>query len=360
MKAIVVRPGEKHSIHLRDMPDPPLGPDEVAVRMVRAGLCATDAEINEGLYGEAPRGEEFLILGHENLGVVADVGKKVEGFKPGDLVVATVRRPCGECLNCRHGENDMCSSGNYEERGIMRRHGFLSEYYVESPEWLHKLPKSVEDVGVLLEPLSIVEKGIDQAFRLQKRLQWRPKTAMVLGGGPIGLLALAVLRLRGLDTFVVGRREPTDVRSRIATDLGARYLQVGERSLGDIQKEIAPVDLAIEATGSSAVAFDAMRILARNGVLCLLSVTLGSTKTPQPIDEINQSLVIGNRVVFGSVNANTRHFELGVKDLSTLQRKYPGVLAKLITTRLPWEDFGQWFGQKRSGIKTTLEITRRS
>ena len=117
------------------------------------------------------------------------------------------------------------------------------------------------------------------------------------------------------------------------------------------------MDLAIEATGSSAVAFDAMRILARNGVLCLLSVTLGSTKEPQPIDEINQSLVIGNRVVFGSVNANTRHFQLGVKDLASLQKKYPGVVARLITTRLPWEEFDQWFGQRRSGIKTTLEIT---
>jgi threonine dehydrogenase-like Zn-dependent dehydrogenase len=360
MKAIVVRPGQKHSVHLRDMPDPPLGPNEVAVRMVRAGLCATDAEINEGLYGEAPRGEEFLILGHENLGVVADVGKKVEGFQPGDLVVATVRRPCGECLNCRHGENDMCSSGNYEERGIMRRHGFLSEYYVESPEWLHKLPKSIEEVGVLLEPLSIVEKGIDHAFRLQKRFQWRPKTALVLGGGSIGLLALAVLRLRGLDAVVVGRRDASDLPSTIAADLGARYLSVSNRSLFDVQKEMAPIDLAVEATGSSAVAFDAMRILGRNGVLCLLSVTGGSTKAQQPIDEINQSLVLGNRVVFGSVNANTRHFQLGVKDLSTLQKKYPGVLAKLITTRLPWEGFDQWFGQKRSGIKTTLEITRRS
>lgn len=358
MKAIVVKPGEKHSIHMRDMPDPPLKPDQVAVKMLRVGLCATDGEINEGLYGQAPPGDEFLILGHENLGVVQDVGKKVEGFKAGDLVVATVRRPCGECFNCRHGENDMCTSGKYEERGIMRRHGFMSEFYVESPQWLHKLPKAIEDIGVLLEPMSVVEKGIDHSFVLQKRLQWRPRTALVLGGGPVGLLAAAILRVRGLETFVAGRESPTDARAKIANEMGAKYISVEKKTLFDVQKEIPPVDLAIEATGASTVAFNAMQILGRNGVLCLLSVTSGSKTAEQPIDQINQLLVLGNEVVFGSVNANPKHFQMGVKDLTTIQKKWPGVLQKLITTRLPWDQFGGWFGKRGVGIKTTLEIGR--
>ena len=166
MKAIVVKPGQKDSIHMRDMPDPVLKPDLVAVKMLRVGLCGTDGEINEGLYGKPPDGNEFLILGHENFGVVEEVGKKVKGFKAGDLVVSTVRRPCGHCYTCKHGENDMCLSGDYTERGIMRRHGFMAEYYVESPQWLNKIPKAVQDIGVLLEPMSVVEKGIDEAFRL--------------------------------------------------------------------------------------------------------------------------------------------------------------------------------------------------
>src|SRR5688572_11112869 len=280
MRAIVVRPGVRDSIHMRDMPDPRLKPDQVAVKMIRAGLCRTDAEISHGLFGQAPEGDEFLILGHENFGVVEEVGKKVKGFKAGDLVVSTVRRPCGHCYTCKHGENDMCLSGDYTERGIMRRHGFMAEYYVESPQWLNKIPKAVQDIGVLLEPMSVVEKGIDEAYRLQKRLPWQPKTALVLGAGPVGLLAAAVLRARGLDTYVVGREGPQDVRAKMVTKMGAKYQSVASKSLFDVQKEIPPIDLAIEATGAATVVFAAMQILGRNGVLCLLSVT-GGFKTAE-------------------------------------------------------------------------------
>jgi glucose 1-dehydrogenase len=356
MRAIVVKPGEKDSIHMRDMPDPRLAPDLVAVRMLRAGLCGTDAEINEGRYGKAPDGEEFLILGHENFGVVEEVGKNVKGFRAGDLVVSTVRRPCGHCYTCAHGENDMCLSGDYQERGILRRHGFMADYYVESPQWLNKIPKAAQDIGVLLEPMSIVEKGIDQAFRLQKRLLWQPKTALVLGAGPVGLLATAVLRARGLDTHVVGREPPNDVRAQLAAKIGATYHSVAEKTLFDVQKEMPPVDLAIEATGAASVVFTAMQILGRNGVLCLLSVTGGLKTADEPIEEINQLLVLGNQVVFGSVNANPRHFANGIKDFATIEKKWPGVLKQVITNRLPWGEYRVWFGQRGVGIKTTLEI----
>src|SRR5262249_50116956 len=222
MKAIVVKPGVKDSIHMRDMPDPKMKPDQVAVKMIRVGLCGTDAEINHGLYGKPPDGEEFLILGHENLGVVEDVGKKVKGFKPGDLVVSTVRRPCGICPQCKAGENDMCSSGKYTERGIMRRHGFMAQYYVESPIYLNRIPKEVRDFAVLLEPMSVVEKGIDHAYLLQRRLKaWKPKLGIVLGGGPVGLLAAAVLRARGVRTVVGARAGPGGLRAQVARQLGA-------------------------------------------------------------------------------------------------------------------------------------------
>ncbi len=358
MRAIVVKPGMKDSIHMRDMPDPQMQPDQVAVKMLRVGLCGTDAEINDGEYGEPPDGDEFLILGHENFGVVEDVGRQVKGFKPGDLVVSTVRRPCGQCYNCLHGENDMCTSGLYEERGIMRRHGFMAEFYVESPRWLNRIPKVAADIGILLEPTSVVEKGIDQAFRLQERMKWRPKTALVLGGGPVGLLAAAVLRVRGLDTYVVGREPPTDSRAQIVSQMGGTYVCVEEKTLFDVQKALPPIDLAIEATGASSVAFNAMQILGRNGVLCLLSVTGGFHMANEPIDKINQQLVLGNRVVFGSVNANPRHFKMGVKDLAAIQKQWPGLLKQLITTRLPWREYKQWFGAHTAGIKTTLEIGR--
>jgi len=357
MKAIVVKPGEKDSIHMRDMPDPKMKPDQVAVKMIRVGLCGTDAEINHGLYGKAPDGDEFLILGHENLGVVEEVGKKVTGWKPGDLVVATVRRPCGVCPQCKMGENDMCSSGKYTERGIMRRHGYMAEYYTELPMFLNKIPREIRDFAVLLEPMSVVQKGIDHTYLLQHRLKgWKPKLAMVLGAGPIGLLAAAVLRVRGLRTVVVGREDPTDHRAQIVKQLGAEYVCVANKALPDVPKETGFPDIVIEATGVSRVVFDAMEILGANGVLCLLSVTGGDTMNAEPIDLINQRLVLGNQVVFGSVNANPRHFKQGVKDFVTIQKKWPGTMTKLLTNRIPWRDHKKWFIERGTGIKSTLEI----
>jgi threonine dehydrogenase-like Zn-dependent dehydrogenase len=358
MKAIVVRPGEKDSVHMRDMPDPRLQPDEVAVRVLRAGLCGTDAEINHGLYGEAPPGEEFLILGHENLGVVEEVGRKVRGPKAGDLVVSTVRRPCGRCPNCAAGESDMCSSGLYTERGILRRHGFMAEYYTESPAYLTRIPRSIRDIAVLLEPMSVVEKAIEHAYLLQRRVIWKPGLAVVLGAGPVGLLAAAVCRARGLRTVVVAREPRTDLRARIALQLGSSYVSTEQVPVVDLPQQVGPPDLVLEATGSARVVFDAMEIPGPNGVLCLLSVTGGATVNEEPIDRINRLLVLGNRVVFGSVNANPRHFAMGVKDFVAIARKWPGALERLLTDALRWEDHAEWFDGKGNGIKTTLEIGR--
>ena len=356
MKAIVVRPGQRGSIHLKDMPDPKLAPDQVAVRVVRVGLCGTDREISAGRYGEAPPGEEFLILGHENFGVVEEVGRRVRLFKPGDRVVATVRRPCRICFHCLHGETDMCTSGRYQERGIVRRHGYMAEYYVEKPEWLNKIPKEIGDAGVLLEPTSVVEKGIEQAFSLQKRTQWRPRTALVLGAGPIGLLAAAVLRLRGLRTYVAAREPETDRRAQVAERIGAIFRSVADRPVLDARQQMPPIDLAVEATGAPSVAFAGMQIIGPGGVLCLLSVTPGHTDADEPIARINQRIVMNNNVIFGSVNANRRHFKLGVKDLMAVQRKWPGFLASLITARIPWGEHARWFEAGDTDIKATLEI----
>lgn len=357
MKAIVVRPGVSDSIHMRDMPDPQMSEDQVLVKMLRVGLCATDAEINHGLYGQPPPGEEYLILGHENLGVVQDVGKNIRGWQPGDLVVSTVRRPCGECPNCDMGENDCCSSGKYEERGILRRHGFMAEYYVETEQYLNKIPKVVEPFAVLLEPMSVVEKGIDHAFLLQRRLVWKPQLGLVLGAGPVGLLGAAALRARGMRTIVVGREPGSDLRAQIAMRLGAEYVSVEHSTVLDLPARIGRPDIVLEATGSARVVFDAMEILNANGVLCLLSVTGGSAMSEEPIDRINQQLVLGNQVVFGSVNANPRHFLRGIEDFVRIEETSPGVLGQLLTNRVPWQDFRSWFTHRGPGIKSTLEIS---
>lgn len=356
MKAIVVRPGHTDSIHMRDMPDPVMSDEQVLVKVLSVGLCGTDVEINHGRYGEPPPGEEFLVLGHENLGVVQEVGRNVRGWQPGDLVVSTVRRPCGQCPNCDASESDCCSSGKYEERGIIRRHGFMAEYYVESDRFLNKIPKGIEQFGVLLEPMSVVEKGIDHAFLLQRRLVWEPQLGLVLGAGPVGLLGAAALRARGMRTVVVGLEPASDLRAQIASGLGAEYVSLAQGSVLDLPARIGRPDLVLEATGSARVVFDAMEILNANGVLCLLSVTGGSAVNEEPIDKINKQLVLGNQVVFGSVNANTRHFARGVEDFVRIEEMAPGTLGRLLTDRMPWQDFKSWFTTRGTGIKSTLEI----
>jgi len=362
MKAITVHPGQKQSIEMRDVPEPALASGQVKVEVIRAGLCGTDGEINEGLYGEAPEGSDYLILGHENFGRVAEIAGRAAWLKPGDYVVASVRRPCNECWSCQHGEPDMCSSGLYTERGIKRRHGYMAEFYVESPDYLFKIPAAIKGVAVLLEPLTIVEKGIDHSFRIQKRMAWNPKTALVLGAGPVGLLAAAVLASRGLRTMVVGREPENDPRARVAPTLGAEYLSCANLPLADLPKKLgAPggagrLDLVVECTGSSTVVFTAMQILSPDGLLCLLSVTGGDKMELEPTARINQELVLRNNVVFGSVNANPRHYRRGIRDLVAIERAHPGALASLITRRLPWTEYNVWFAQHAPGIKTTLEI----
>ena len=356
MKAIAVVPRKPNSIHIRDVPDPPMSPELVLVQTIRVGLCGTDADIVRGEYGEAPEGDDYLVLGHENFGVVLETGSEVRDLAKGDFVVSTVRRPCGLCYNCAHGESDFCTTGKYTERGIARRHGFMSERYSELPEFLNKLAPEVAPIGVLLEPMSVVEKGIDQAFRIQKRVHWEPAQVAVLGAGPVGILASAILRNQGLPCVVVGREERGGSQSEIVEKIGAEYFSVGDRSVCELGKKYKQIDLIIEATGSPRVGFDAMQILSPNGVLCLLSVTGGHVDQSEPIAVINQDLVLRNNVVFGSVNANARHFRMGAQHFTEIEKKWPGALAQLITKKLPMTDYQAWFDRKIKGIKTTLEF----
>src|SRR5881227_838584 len=228
MKAIAVFPGRPGSVHLAELPMPAVtdipGERGVLVRVLRVGVDGTDKEINAAEYGEAPEGSPFLTLGHESFGVVEEVGARVTELMMGDYVVATVRRP-GMSIYDRIGTSDMTTDDVYFERGISRRHGFLTEYYVEDPEYLVKVPQGLKEVGVLLEPASVVEKGIAQAYEIQRRLRvWRPRRAAVMGAGTIGLLATLALRLRGLDVTAFGRNPRPSLNSDLIEAIGARYI----------------------------------------------------------------------------------------------------------------------------------------
>jgi len=335
MRAISVFPGKPDSVHIAELPKPAL--DQVPngrgvlVKVLRVGVDGTDKEINAAEYGAAPPGFDFLVIGHEGFGQVEAVGPNVTELRPGDYVVATVRRP-GHSLYDVIGTNDMTTDDIYYERGINLRHGFLTEYYVDDAEFIVKVPQGLKQVGVLLEPTTVVEKGIYQAYEIQRRLKvWKPRKAAVMGAGTIGLLGTLILRLRGLDVTTFARSNKPYLNADLVEELGARYISTKDMPLLDAAIQHGPFDLILEATGNSSVVFDSMQALAKNGVLVLTSVTGGDRKIEVPADRINLDFVLGNKVMVGSVNANREYFELGVRDMSQAELEYPGWLGKLLT-----------------------------
>jgi threonine dehydrogenase-like Zn-dependent dehydrogenase len=337
MKAIAVYPGKANSMHLQEVPQPEVTdiPDGrgVLVKVLRVGVDGTDKEINEALYGNAPEGMNFLITGHENFGQVVEVGPNVPStIKPGMYVVASVRRP-GKSIYDQIGLQDMTIDDVYYERGINLLHGYLTEYYVEDAQFIVPLPHQLCEVGVLMEPLSVVQKGINQAFEIQRRLKvWRPQRAAVIGAGTIGLLAALTLRLRGLDVVCYSRRVPPYLNSRLIEAIGGHYVSSSQVSLEEVGAQYGPFDIIFEASGHSPLVFQSAEVLGNNGVLILSSITGGDTKIEVNVDKINQAFVLGNKVMVGTVNAAQVDFESGVDDMIKAEAFYPGWLKQLLTT----------------------------
>ncbi|HEV2714087.1 MAG TPA: glucose 1-dehydrogenase [Terriglobales bacterium] len=364
MKAISVFPGKVNSVHLADLNKPSVDevPDGrgVLVKVLRVGVDGTDKEINAAEYGAAPPGCDFLVIGHEGFGQVEAVGPNVTELKPGDFVVATVRRP-GRSIYDLIGTNDMTTDDTYFERGINLRHGFLTEYYVDDVEFVVKVPQGLKQVGVLLEPMTVVEKGIHQAYEIQRRLKvWRPRRAAVMGAGTIGLLATLALRLRGIEVTTFARNPKPNLNADLIEAIGARYLITQEVPIVEGGKKFGPFDLVFEATGNSGVVFDSMQALGKNGVLVLSSVTGGDRMIQVPADRINLEFVLGNKVMVGTVNANREYFEIGVRDMSQAEAEYPGWLSRLLTDPVRGlENFTELFKKLTSpngSIKVFCEV----
>lgn len=347
------------------MPKPSV--DEIAggrgvlVKVLRVGVDGTDKEINNADYGAAPEGDDFLVIGHEGFGVVEEVAANVKELKPGDYVVATVRRP-GTSIYDLIGTNDMTTDDTYFERGINLRHGYLSEYYVDDAEFIVKVPRGLKEVGVLLEPMTVVQKGIAQAYEIQRRLKvWKPRRAAVLGAGTIGLMATLVLRLRGIEVVTFGKTPKPYLNADLLEEIGAAYVSTDDISVKDFAAANGAFDLIFEATGYSPIIFDAMQGLEKNGVLVLSSVTGGDRMVEVPADKINLEFVLGNKVMVGTVNANREYFESGVQDMSAAVLEYGDWLSKLLTDRVSGlENFPQLFEKltsSRNAIKVYCEVS---
>ena len=365
MKAIAVHPGQANSMHLREVEEPRVDhvPDGrgVLVQVLRVGVDGTDKEINAAEYGDAPEGHDYLITGHECLGRVVAVGPNVPShIMPGRLVVSTVRRP-GMSVYDQIGLQDMTTDDVYFERGINKCHGYLAERYVEDHTYVLPLPDSLVETGVLLEPLTVAEKAINQAFEIQRRLRvWEPRRAAVLGSGTVGLLTTLALRLRGIEVTCLSLRPAPYRNSDLIEELGATYISTQETSIADAARDHGPFDLMIEATGFSPLVFEAAEALAKNGVLVLVSVTGGDRRADIPSDAINQGFVLGNKVMVGSVNASPGDFARGVDDLVKARAFYPGWLEQLLTTPVRglenYEQMLRELTENRDAIKVFVQV----
>ena len=346
MKAITVEPKKPGTARFEEIPEPDEREGSVLVEAIAVGVCGTDVEITEGKYGWAPRGKERLVLGHESLGRVIDPGAN-SSLKKGDLVVGIVRRPDPvPCSNCAVGEWDMCRNGQYIERGIKEIHGFMSERWRTEPEYAIKVDPSLGILGVLLEPMTVITKAIEQVFLAGQRAFWEPKTVLVTGAGPIGLLAALRLSVRDLEVHVLDRAE-TGLKPELVRELGATY------HTGSVAALDFDPDIIVECTGVGAVIADSIKKVGAGGIVCLTGVGTGGAAAGAVAD-VAAAVVLKNNVIVGSVNANKRHWYKAGQNLASSDRKW---LSRLITRREKPENFEHALKRQPDDIKVIIQFS---
>lgn len=346
MKALTVRPRVPGSAAVTEVAEPPVSDGDLLVEIIEVGVCGTDREIVDGAYGRAPDGDDRLVLGHESFGQILECPAN-SGFARGDFVVGIVRRPDPvPCRSCAAGEWDMCLNGLYTERGIGGRHGYASERVRLESAFAVKVDPALCTVGVLLEPASVVAKAWDHIDRIGARTSWRPRRVTVLGAGPIGLLGALMGVQRGLEVHVHDRIEE-GLKPKLVAALGARYHGA------DLSAACRDADVILECTGVGQLALAAMREAPAGAIVCLTGISSGHRAISIDAGRLNDSLVLENHVVFGSVNANRRHFTAA---LDALVRADVRWLERLITRRVVLEDWQSAFRHSPEDVKTVIRI----
>jgi threonine dehydrogenase-like Zn-dependent dehydrogenase len=369
MKAVAVFPGDRR-VDLIDHPEPHItSPTEVRMRMLEVGICGTDKEIVSFQYGQPPEGSPYLVIGHESLAEVVETGKRVTNLKPGDLAVATVRRPClvPTCIACRAGRQDFCYTGLYTERGIMRRHGYMAELVVEEEQYLHPVPHAIRDVAVLVEPLTIAEKAVAELWQMQQRLPWvlpaepgqppaHGRNALVLGAGPVGLLGAMKLVLEGFDTTVYSHTSRVADVVALVNSIGAKFVHSETTDVPTLAAQIGNIDVIYEAVGASSLAFEVLRYLGTNGVFIFTGVPGRKGPVSVDTDALMHQHVLKNQIVFGTVNAAPVHFAQAISDIAAFVDRWPTAIRSLITRRFPIDQAGVPLEGKSPGIKNVIAV----
>jgi glucose 1-dehydrogenase len=342
--ALVVEPGQAHTTRVEDVPGVEAREGEVLVRTLEVGVCGTDREISEGLFGIPPEDEPLLVLGHEALAVVERSGY---GFRRGQLVTATVRRSCGRCIACAEDSPDSCLTGDYSERGITRLHGYARELVAEDPTQLIAIPNSLGRLGVLAEPTSICERALRHARTIGGRQPWQLERALVIGAGAIGLLTTYLLRLAGVEVWTASL-EP---ENELVEQSGASYVSTQGNDLSELGK----FDLVIEAAGNAQLMARTLGQLRRSGVACILGIDPREQKVEVDGPVLGVDLILENHVLFGSVNAQRRDWLAAVADLDRARERWPEALEQLVDLRVPLDRFGEAFDHR--GGKATLVLS---
>jgi threonine dehydrogenase-like Zn-dependent dehydrogenase len=369
MRAVGVVP-KKRQVRLIDHPAPRLSADhEVRIRSLEVGLCGTDKEICHFVYGSPPDGFDYLVIGHESLGEVVEVGSEVRGLKRGDLVVPSVRRPCNrpQCVPCREGLQDFCSTGDFTERGIKMRHGYMTEYYVEDERYLHPVPHTLRDIAVLVEPLTVAEKALAQVWQVQKRLPWihakapaeakgTGLRAVVLGAGPVGILGAMTLLRNGFETYVYSRSKKPNPKSDLVESFGAKYISSEEQTPEQLAEQVGNVDLVYEAVGVSQISYRVLKMLGMNGVFVFTGIPAPKGPIEIEADNIMRNMVLKNQVAVGTVNADKAAFTHAITDLGIFLKRWPSAIKSLITGRYKIEAYHDLLLGDKSGIKNVIAL----
>jgi len=346
MRALTVKPGQADSARVEEVPEPPASDGPVLVRTLAVGVCGTDLEIVSGKYGWPPPGRDRLVLGHESLGRVLEAPAD-SGLKPGDLVAGIVRRPDPvPCPNCAAGEWDMCRNGRYTERGIKERDGFGSERFRIHPEFAVKVASHLGPLGVLMEPASVLAKAWEHVERIGRRAVWKPRRVLVTGAGPIGLLAALMGRQRGLEVDVLDRLTEGP-KPQLVKDLGAHY------HTGDVRPLAAEADVVVECTGVGQLVFDIVSKTPPGCVTCLTGISSGGRPIPADFGTLNKTMVLENDVVFGSVNANRRHYEQAA---DALAKADPGWLGRVVNRGVPLSDWKDALVRRKDDVKPVIQL----
>lgn len=370
MRAIGVIPGKREVAVIEHAAPAIRAGKEVKVKSLDVGICGTDREICTFVYGSPPEGNDYLVLGHESLGQVVEVGADVKHLKVGDLVVPSVRRPCTHvhCQPCRNGLQDYCSTGDFVERGIKLTHGFMTEYYVDEEKYLNYVPAKLRDVAVLVEPLTIAEKGITQVWQVQQRLPWttppgpagigngKGLRAVVLGAGPVGILGAMALVARGFDTYVYSRSKAPNPKSELVESFGAKYISSESVTVDELAERVGNIDLVYEAVGISSVSYEVLRVLGQNGVFVFTGIPAPHPAIPVEADAIMRNVVLKNQAVIGTVNADAGAFTNAISDLEVFMQRWPDAVKSLITGRFKTDDYRSLLLGKATGIKNIISF----